>query len=315
MRKLRNGIANAYLYWVLLPQYRYLAQKKQIQYDRFLRVRASVAEYLNTLDRTDLDSRLVFDDWKHNAMNMHKTLSETIPFDFLQNEIVLDTMFVKAGGRWLREELAYLETHIERKRLAQLLEEELAGKPMLSQTPYCTSHNTVHTLYHLERFTQRTGLPLKHMQRVVEWGGGYGNMARIFHKHTESQHQYILIDHPVFACLQWLYLSCVLGPERVFLLTQKTDKIRERGISIVPLNLLEHVDLRADLFISTWALSESSKFALQTVVGKKWFGARHFLIAFDESFQATRHMRSLLQNDDVHTEPITFLPGNFYILK
>ena len=74
MRKLRNGIANAYLYWVLLPQYRYLAQKKQIQYDRFLRVRASVAEYLNTLDRTDLDSRLVFDDWKHNAMNMHKTL-------------------------------------------------------------------------------------------------------------------------------------------------------------------------------------------------------------------------------------------------
>ena len=58
------------------------------------------------------------------------------------------------------------------------------------------------------------------------------------------------------------------------------DKIIEGQINILPVCFIEDFDLKADLFISTWALTESSEYSQEYVFNKKMFGARDILLAF-----------------------------------
>jgi hypothetical protein len=75
-----------------------------------------------------------------------------LPFAFLIHATVMPTMFMTAGGRWLREQLTFLEQTIPSDRLRTLLEEDYVGEPLLSSAKYLTSHDSIHTLYHLVRF-------------------------------------------------------------------------------------------------------------------------------------------------------------------
>lgn len=243
--------------------------------------------------------------------------------DFLRLSVIKKTMFVDARGPWLREQVGYLGRRLG-PLLPHIVVESGVGDPALSLARPPASHNTVHHLMHLARFEEQTGIALAGLARIVEWGGGYGNFARLVSiwrgvRGADEPATYTIIDTPLLIALQWLYLASVLGEERVHILRGSGDEVREGAFNLVPAGLAEGLGprLRADFFISTWALSESSR-AAQDWVSGHWFGADHLLLAFQESSPAlpeAARVGALAQRAGAEVLPLPHPPGNFYAFR
>src|SRR5690606_5609678 len=71
----------------------------------------------------------------------------------------------------------------------------------------------------------------------------------------------------------------VLGEERVVLHDSPPVRVAAGRVNLVPIGLVGATGVRADLFISNWALNESMPRARQDVVDRHWFGADSLLLA------------------------------------
>src|SRR3989338_908254 len=47
--------------------------------------------------------------WKKYHEDLSRIFLPEVPFDFLRNDLLAETMFVRAGGRWMGEEMRFLE--------------------------------------------------------------------------------------------------------------------------------------------------------------------------------------------------------------
>lgn len=202
-------------------------------------------------------------------------------------------------------------------KVEQLAEENGLGAPLLVAPSLRTSHNSIHHLYHLFRFEQFSKQRINNIGTIVEWGGGYGNMAKIIWRHG-NQPTYVMIDSPIMCCLQWLYLSVTLPKTPTHLITSSNDRIREHAINILPVGLSASYRLQSEVFLSTWAVSESGVAAQQDVANRKWFGARHLLIGFQESdqnFPDAGNIAALAIADGATIEDIPALAKSHYALR
>jgi hypothetical protein len=81
---------------------------------------------------------------------------------------------------------------------------------------------------------------------------------------------------------------------------------------------LKNYNLKVDLFIATWSLSESSKYAQDYVNSLNFFDTKHLLIAYQESSREFPHasrIREIAITQGATIIPIKFLPGNYYAFK
>lgn len=186
------------------------------------------------------------------------------------------------GESWFDEEIAFVETTFSAELLERVLAEDYVGDPLIINSKYTTSATSVHHLYHLARFFSGVHCEPQALRTVLEWGGGYGNFAKIFLRLRITPVTYVIIDLPLMSCIQWLYLGTALGTERVKLLMSPSEQVAEGKINLVPVGLWPQVwepAARVDLFVSTWALSECTAEAQDYVAGQAWFNAKHLLLA------------------------------------
>ncbi len=293
---------------------RKLAQQKAQQKTAFDSLSVSFDEKYQQLKKYHLD-RYTTPLWKKYNAKLEKILLPHPPFSFLQDPMMMMTMFDTAGGHWLKKELTFLEKKIAKRRLKLLLKEDYVGDPLLLQAAYLTSHTTIRHLYHLVKFLDVSGCNLTKIKTVIEWGGGYGNLVKILKRLLIKPCTYIIIDTPLLSCLQWLYLSTIFGKEAVHLLSDEKGAIKINKINILPVSLLAKYPIRGDLFISTWALSESSKYSQDYVVKHNWFQAKHLLLAYQENetglFDPVR-VGKLAADRGAVIQKVEFLPGNHY---
>jgi len=296
------------------PAHRQLARDKRDQRAVFEALVPRVGPLYQKLRAYDI-GRYTTPGWVRFNAKLERALLPTPLFAFLRNPTIMYTMFVTAGGRPLATELAHLERWVPPERLQMLLAEDYVGAPVLLNARYRTSHNTIHHLYHLAKFVDRTGHRLETVDTVVEWGGGYGNLAKLFLRWHTGRPTYLIIDTPLLSCLQWLYLATILGEDRVVLLDTPGAALRPGLVNLIPVSLVETVSVAADLFISTWALNESSAYAQDVVIGRDWFGARRLLLAYHERYaglpDAERAVTAAKARGAL-IEDIPFLPGNHY---
>ncbi|HSX40820.1 MAG TPA: putative sugar O-methyltransferase [Candidatus Saccharimonadales bacterium] len=310
-------VRNKYYRFTMRSMQGKLRKKKNYQKKDFEQVKIAFAKKYNRICEFN-DEKFTTPLWKEFNAKLEKIFLPSPPFDFLQDPTIMRTMFATAGGEWLERELQFLETHAPKGKLKYLLEEDYVGDPLLMQSRYLTSHTTIHHLYHFIKFLDVTKAKPSNIKTVVEWGGGYGNMIRILRKFFPKNTTYIMIDTAVFCCLQWLYLSTLFGENNVHLLDNPKAKIQKNKINIVPLQFLENSKIKADLFISTWALSESGKASQDLVAKMNFFDAKHLLIAYQTNpiglFDPARAGK-LAQKRGAIIEKIDFLPGNYYALR
>jgi hypothetical protein len=223
------------------------------------------------------DARYVRSDWARRNTELERVLLPEPAPDYLSHPAIRCQMLV--DDHLLVHELPFVCAHLED---TGLLAEDPAGRPPTVRVPgteVWTSSNTVHQLYHLMRYQEATGNRLRDAETIVEWGGGFGSLMRLLVRVHGGAPTCVIIDTPTFSALQWLYLSEVLGEERVVLHSTGPPRPVSGLVNIVPIGLVRDMEVRADLFISNWALNESMPAAQQDVVERHWFGAASLLMA------------------------------------
>ncbi|MBN1233577.1 MAG: hypothetical protein JXA60_09520 [Candidatus Coatesbacteria bacterium] len=293
---------------------KYLGFAKRYQKRTYDELKHSFSIQYEKIKNTDID-RFIIQAWVSNNDNLKVSFDNYPPYDFLRLNSVRNTMFVYSPGEWLEKQIQFLEQNIPYKTLKKVLYEDPFGKPYLVSYKYITSHNSIHLLYHLCKFMNTTKSDFNAMDTVIDWGGGYGNLIKIMDRLINKKLTYIIIDTPLFSCLQWLYLSVVTNKERVNIITSKEQKVEEKKINLLPVSFLEDFELHCDLFVSTWALSESSDYSQDYVYGKDFFKAGSLLIGFQRSNEKmifADRIEILLKNKGALIEELGFIPDNFY---
>ncbi len=256
--------------------------------------------------------------WSEYAKKIEAYFINNFPLNFLSNPVLRNTMFI--NSKWEKIQLKFLESRYEKNKLKKILLENKFGYPAISSCQYRTSPNSIHHLNHLVLFEEKTGCILSNITNIVEWGGGYGNMAKIFLKINPNV-TYSIIDLPIFIFIQAIYLSSIFGREKINVITEINKKIKNNCINLITLNeeLLKSIDFyQPDIFISTWALSESNDFSQNFIEKLDYFKSKYLLLAHQATSPtmpfASNILNKINKYDILYPQKIDYIKGeNSYL--
>lgn len=294
----------------------YLLLLKGRQQKNFYELISQCLSYYNTLSISD-ESLFVTQAWIDYNKKMEQLIVPKPIFSFLRHPEILATMFLVDDGNFIKGELDYCEKFMNLNELRQLLEEDYVGTPIIRNYKYLTSHTRIHHLYHLIKFQEQTDISVNTFKQVIEWGGGYGDMARLMLR-INPEVTYTIIDTSLFCCVQWLYLASIIGAEKVNLIDSYDGKIEKNKINIVPLAYINNIKIKADFFIATWSLSESSSYSIDYVRSHNFFEANNFLVAYQLSsdyFPHAEQLGSIVSGYGATIKECELLPDNYYAFK
>jgi hypothetical protein len=265
-----------------------------------------------------LEREFLQSDWAANQQRLEDDLLPVPPFEFLSTTTLTDTMVMVNGGKPFKRELRICRDLWGAGGLAGLAEEDLAGDPVLHAHYPLTSHTRVHHLHSLARYEQARGPGLRYAAVVLEWGAGFGGMARVLRRLAVPGQTQILVDLPIMCALQWLYLGVTLGPDAVHLVGRAGDGIAAGRVNIVTHGMLDEIDLAPDAFVSTWALGESEVAAHRFCQERGWLDAPLLLIADQKSGFETRNsdrLLELVEQPGTGFEPVGTVPGSCFAFR
>ncbi len=249
---------------------------------RFDRLRGRYADVVASLSvpgltRSDGGSGYPWSEWE---LEIFEAFRGGVPRGFLSHRRINGTMVARPSPQ-LSDRIERVVEAFGPERAQQLLREDAVGEPELPEDTYLTSANRAHHAYHLATYRQRTGRDPWTCDGVVEWGGGYGDMARLFRRAAPGL-TYVIVDLAPLLALQWAYLASLEGEEAVHLVTVAAPEILPGKVNLVESALVTRggISLRPDLFLSTWAATESPPAAQAFLVAERFFGAPRLLLAY-----------------------------------
>lgn len=131
------------------------------------------------------------------------------------------------------------------------------------------SANTLGHLYYVAKVLEKESSKNTKINKIIEFGGGYGNLARIF-KSIKPSSTILIIDLSEFIALQYLFLKTTLPDTKIIIHTQPTSHYEDGAIHLVSVHFLESINFDPDLFISTFGLTEVPH-TVQSIIAKKSF--------------------------------------------
>jgi hypothetical protein len=259
--------------------------KNSQQLQRFDKLRGQYSRICdNLLDGTQGSQALSEGyDWTGWAGEIRKRFNDGVPLGFLSYPTISATM-VFGGSRSIRltqELVKIVEEAFGEEVTSTLLKEDYIGLPTISDAGYLTSANRCHHARHLATYSIETKSKFWDCNSIIEWGGGYGNMARIARRMNPSL-TYIIIDLPELLALQNVYLGCIEGEDKLnIVMPGKSAQILPGKINLMTSQVAASMgkNLRADGFMSTWAITESPADAQEFVLNSRLFGAQKVLLA------------------------------------
>jgi hypothetical protein len=213
--------------------------------------------------------------WQSIRLKMRRELKMPLREDFLRSRLLQENIGWGGGplqgwqrsllskgdptiASWSATREAFLESRIGFPYLAT----ERLGTSKVHLTPGSVQHG-----YYLRRIDE---LYSGSKKRFIEFGGGYGGLARMtrlaFPKCT-----YTIIDTPESLAIQYLYYKLNF-PHLKLCVTDPGSPVREGMLNLVPFWRLPDLLLKADVFLSTFALSESTPQMRQAVAKRRFFG-------------------------------------------
>ena len=309
--------------------------KKLINFQRKIRAFLSFpynsTENLNKKDLILIDElhlkakKLILNNRK-NYKKTHKIFSdETLQLilnkrlaNFFQNSFIQKMFFVH-NRFFLRSYLDEMKKNTKWNFWKNLLIESNIGNPVRYFLNPFTSGNKIFQTYHLKKYTDYLEFGLNNFHTIVEFGGGYGNMAYTFKK-INKKCKYIIFDTPEVNLLQFYYLKRN-NIDVSFDYKKKNNVILIS--SIKQLNkIINNTKNKKKLFIANWSLSETP-----LVFREKFkFIFKNFdfqLISFQKTFENINNLKyfqkfnsdNLKINRKSIIVPINKLKNNYYLFS
>jgi putative sugar O-methyltransferase len=264
--------------------------------------------------------KYVIGEWLKNIKMMEDCFLNKFDFNFLRLPVIRNTMFATSTDSWVKNQMNYLESKVKNNELKDLLIENNLGGPILTNFRYKTSTNSIHLLYHFIKFSSELNVNLNNLSTIIEFGGGYGDAAKIF-KRINKQSTYIIIDLPIFSFLQLVYLKSIFGENKV-ILVDKISNIQKGKINIIPFNTDKIKELKeyskdVDLFLSTWALSETPDVMQNFIKSLNYFDAKYILIGYqksNDSFSYSENLKNMpVSYKILFNKETDYVKGNYYL--
>ena len=166
-----------------------------------------------------------------------------------------------------------------------LLKEDEVGNPIRYFLYPESSGNRIRQVYHLKKFSDFSNINIKIIKRVIEIGGGYGCMARIFSK-LNHKIKYIIFDTFEVNLLQYYFLK--LNKLEVAI---ENSKSRINLISSIKINnKINYKNNSKTLLIANWSLSEMP-LKLRNKILKLIFKIPYILISFQDKFEDINNLK------------------------
>lgn len=246
----------------------------------------------------ETDNSLHASIWSGYLHSFRKHVENDDIKEFLRWPTIRAVMFV-GNVEWVHDEVdALMGGPLTWPRWRHAIREDSFGTPARLPWMLETSGNMIHQAYHLFQWEQTTGKTVDGLNRIVEFGGGYGAMARIIRR-LGFKGEYIIYDLPELAALQSYYLSNVGVPSTIHV-TNGNDF---------------HEPPEADLLISCYSLGEAPA-GLRDAFLEHPF--RSYLIASQDEWEDRNLYEFFNGFMDVHPElkwktwPNPFLGGHYY---
>ena len=230
-------------------------------------------------NRTGSVSDSVGYNWAEWATKIRSAFQKEVPLGFLSHPTIVRTMVYRKqrGVLATRKKILTVEFVYGKSIARCLLKEDYIGLPTISNLPFLTSANRAHHAFHLARYKEITGVNFWDCSSIIEWGGGYGNMACIIRKMNPGI-TYIVIDLPEILSLQYVYLGSIFGNNSINIVNHDIVNGKINLVS-TQTTMEKGVPLKCDGFLSTWALTESPKSDQLSVIERNFFDAKRVLMA------------------------------------
>lgn len=259
--------------------------------------------------------------WHKNMLEIEQYFLNDFSFSFLNYPVIKRTMFMYTFKNWKDIQKKLISEYFTKDQVKKILREYSLGRPLLNDAEYVTSGNNIHHLYHLVKFFKETNTSVENFNTIVEVGGGYGNLAKIC-KNLNKEVTYIIIDIPIFSYIQAVYLKTILGKDSVHIVHNNEVIIKKGLINIIPLDKnilgkLNELIVSVDLFVSTWALSESNEVMQNYIRSVDYFKAKYILLAYqksDSSFHFAEDVKNITENyNKVFNEETEYVSDSYYL--
>ncbi len=220
--------------------------------------------------------------WQKARPAFTTLIQNGLPEDFLSNAEVAH-QFCRSGFKEPQQhELNYLRS---RPRafgdLIRRYRESGIGRPAMECREFQISANSLGMLYYFVRIAESTGLESLHT--IAEFGGGYGCLCRVFLELLPRAPTYIIIDLPEMLALQYVFLKASSPEYKVVPHTAAPLRIEPGAVNLVPVYLADSLPVRPDLFVSTFALSETPWKLQEKVARHGFFGSKSVYLVGQET--------------------------------
>lgn len=194
---------------------------------------------------------LAHNQWLSNIIKLKKYVLTKNPKNFLQWDVVRNTMFI-GNALFSLTEFNYLKKHGWEYWKKYIIE-----KKYIPVEPYLlyfkSSGNLIHQAYHIAQFEKNSGKKIKDFDYIFEYGGGYGCMCQLIHN-LGFKGNYVIFDFPIISAIQLFYLK-MNG-------LNATSDYLDKKAKIFCLDSLKNFkkilpNRGNQLFLAAWSLSES----------------------------------------------------------
>jgi hypothetical protein len=221
------------------------------------------------------DAEFCHPTWLEAKRHIGETVSGGLGPAFLDDPVLRPQM-VRRGWSDLQshEERYLLSRDGPLARIPRDFRESRIGSPHLECSRYECSSNSLGHLYYLvrtlERFDELQGTRFT----TIEFGGGYGNFARVC-RELPDPGPHVILDFPELLAVQSYFLG-LNGIETRICTSISDAGLDSQVVYLAPVHLIDEIRPRADLFVSHFGLSEAPR-ALQALIAERSFFDCRFL--------------------------------------
>jgi len=233
--------------------------------------------------------------WENNRKEIRKAILKGDLSDFINWDVIQRTMFFEAPR-------VEYEAVMCNSILSTAINESTVGNPKRYYLDMSTSGNLVHHAYSISHLLKNSDL--RDFDKVIEIGGGYGSMCRLF-RNMNYFGKYIIYDLPELSALQKFYLSSVAA------------EYTENTIFSSDLKKLNNDNISA-LFIATWSFSEMPIELREQLLNHIIFD--YCIISFQEEFDGINNIDYFDQfmkkykHINFNIIPIEHLRNHYYLV-
>lgn len=234
----------------------------------------SACEFKDNLQRLRISTNYVDEYWNAVCNDLLKIYGSESAFSkFGQNEIIINTMI----GDPVRNMYSKFRDIIDFQTEEDLLEEWF-GNFRLNVPKFNTTGQRLGHIYIARIIESILKEENEEVVTVNEVGGGFGGLSRTLEKRIQAE-VYTIIDLWQVLPLQRAYLN----------LTSNTKSTKYEFVPVQDNFRTQD----ANVFISNWALTESTMKMQQYVVDSQFFGAKHVFIACQNDNKNHQHGKYL----------------------